>query len=301
VSALAAGLFRAVHTRCDTPPLLDDQLGEHFLLDAERGVVLERLLRMLSPEERADIEAVLDPARALDLAVRANPAYGTIVVRSRYAEDRLMEALAAGVSQYVLIGAGMDTLGFRRPDLLDSLAIIELDHPATQAMKRDRLARAGLQPPPNLRFIPADLEEDSVAAALVRGGYDPGAPAFFACLGVTPYLSHAANRSILGATGAAVVGSRLVFDYLDLGAFGAEAPEATQRMAAERASSDEPWRSGFDPATLAGELAMAGLALVEDLDSGALGERYLQNRSDGLAVNPNCHLAMAVTASGLRR
>ncbi len=300
VSALAAGLFRAVHTRCDAPALLDDPLGDHLLLDAERDVVLERLLLMLSADSRAVIEAVPDRGRALDLAVRANPAYGTIVVRSRYAEDQLVEALRAGVSQYILVGAGMDTLGLRRPDLRDTLTIIEVDHPATQAMKRARLARAGQEPPPNVRFAAADLEEDPLPVALAQGGYRLDAPALFACLGVTPYLSRAANQAVLRVAGAAAAGSRLVFDYLDLEAFGAGAGEATQRMAAERASSDEPWRSGFDPVTLPGELAAAGLALVEDLDASAAAARYLGARTDGLALSPNSHLVLTVATGGSR-
>jgi methyltransferase (TIGR00027 family) len=298
VSALAAGLFRAVHTRRDVPALLDDPWGERLLLAAERAVVLERLLLMLSAEERSAIAAVPDRAQALDLAVRANPAYGTIVVRSRYAEDQLADALAAGVHQYVLIGAGMDTLGLRRPDLLDTLTIVEIDHPATQAMKRDRLARAGLEPPPNVRFVPADLEQGPLASALAQGGYRADAPALFVCLGVTPYLSFPANQAVLQAAGAAATGSRLVFDYLDLEAFGAHAPEATRRMAAERAASDEPWRSGFDPATLPGELAAAGLALVEDLDASAATARYLEGRTDRITISPNSHLVLAVATGG---
>jgi methyltransferase (TIGR00027 family) len=299
VSALAAGLFRAVHTRCDVCALLDDPVGELLLLDEEREVVLERLLLMLDAEERRSIGAMPDRARALDLAVRSNPAYGTIIVRSRYADDQLDAALRAGISQYVLLGAGMDTVSLRRPDLVATLTIIEVDHPATQAMKRDRLARAGLKPPPNVRFVPADLEAGPLAGPLARGGYRPDAPALFVCLGVTPYLSRAANQEMLRTAGAAAAGSRLVFDYLDLEAFGASASEATRRMAAERASSDEPWRSGFEPATLVGWLEAAGLTLVQDLDAAASMARYLEGRADGLAVSPESHLVLAV-AGGVR-
>jgi methyltransferase (TIGR00027 family) len=262
--------------------------------------VLDRLLQMLASEERDAIESLPDRARALDLAVRANPAYGTIVVRSRYADDQVAEAVAAGITQFVLIGAGMDTLAFRRRDLPDTATIIELDHPATQAMKRSRLARAGLEPPAAVRFVAVDLEETPLSAALLEGGYRPLMPALFICLGVTPYLSDAANRGILRAVSAATSGSRLVLDYLDRHAFGASASDATRRMAAERATSDEPWRSGFDPAALAGELAQIGLTLVEDLDADAAAARYLADRADGLTVNPHSHLLLAATGGSGR-
>jgi len=291
VTALAASLFRAVHARVDEPKLVDEPYADRFVRESERDFILERLLLMLDPERRDAIRALRDPARAFETAVKANPAYGTIVVRTRYAEERLAEDLARGVRQYVLVGAGMDTFAFRCPDLADRLEIFELDHPATQAMKRERLALAGLVPPANLHFVAVDLEEESIGAALTRTPYRADVPAFFTCLGVLPYLTSETTRRMLAAIGAsASAGSELVFDYLEVAALtpGRASAEAT-RVAAERAESAEPWVSGFDPDRVPADLAAAGLALVEDLDGAAVARRY----GAALRMVSHGHLARA--------
>jgi hypothetical protein len=142
------------------------------------------------------------------------------LARARYVEDSLFEALAHGAHQYVIIGAGLETLAFRRPDLQDQLQVIEIDHPATQAFKRARLANAGLVAPSNLYFAAADLERERLAKALDRTPYDPAAPTFFAWPGVTAYLTRQAIfETLRSIADLAAPGSRLVFDYLEPAAF----------------------------------------------------------------------------------
>jgi methyltransferase (TIGR00027 family) len=286
ITALAASLFRAVHTRRDQPALLDDPYGDRLVTDAERALMLERLLLVVSPTDRRRIETITDLARAVDAAIQAGPAYGAVVVRARWAEDRLARALARGVRQYVLVGAGMDTFALRAPALEPALQIFEVDHPATQAMKQERFAHAGLRLPANVHFVAANLEQESVADALSRAAYRPRELAFFACLGITPYLTRETNLAMLGAAArCAPAGSELVFDYLDQDAFAPDrASEETKRLAAERAQTEEPWVSGFDPRALADDLAHVGLTLDEDLDPARVAARYLANRSDGLRI-----------------
>ena len=105
--------------------------------------------------------------------------------RSRYTEDSLEKAVEQGVKQYVILGAGFDTFAFRCPEILEKLQVYEVDHPATQAFKRSRLAEAGWELPPQLHFVPVDFEQESLAEALTRSSYDPQAPSFFSWLGVT--------------------------------------------------------------------------------------------------------------------
>lgn len=298
-TALMTSLIRAVHARCDRPTIFDDPHGDELVGPAERGALLERLLLMLAPAQQKQVRHLPDPARALDSAVRANPAYAGVVVRSRYSEDELLRAIGEGVRQYLLVGAGFDTFPFRRADVAARLQVFEIDRAETLAFKRDRLAAAGLRSGDNVHRVAADLETDSIGDALSGCPYSPDTPVFVACLGVTPYLTSAATVRVLRSIAAcAAPGSEVVFDYLDPDAVAPQrADAAIRRVAAERATSDEPWRSGLDPAELRGQLRAAGWELVEDLDSDALQARYCAGRSDGLAVPRHMHLSRARVAA----
>jgi methyltransferase (TIGR00027 family) len=298
VTALATSLMRAVHTRRDTPLIVEDAFGDRLLIDAERAFLFERLLLTLSPETQEAIRGIPDRAVALDRVVRDNPAYTAVLVRSRYAEDQLTAALDRGVRQYVLIGAGMDTLALRRPELAQRLAVFEIDHPATQALKRERFAAAGIDLPANLQFVAADLESESVAQALARSRYTAAEPACFAALGVTQFLTRDANlRMLRTIAGCAAPASTVVFDYLDKDAFAPDRTSAElKRLATQVANADEPWVSGFDPRLLAADLAGVGLALVEHLHTEDAQARYCGGRADGLRVTPHFHLVHARVA-----
>ena len=80
----------------------------------------------------------------------ASPWRSAFVLRTCLAEDELHRAVDAGARQYVLLGAGLDTFGLRQPAWAQSLRVIEVDHPASQEFKRDRVASAGLEIPRNL-------------------------------------------------------------------------------------------------------------------------------------------------------
>ena len=297
-TALAASFIRAVHTRCDRPTLVEDPYGDRLVTDAERSFILERLLLTLGAAKREEIRAIPDRARALDAAVHATPSYAGVLLRTRYTEDQLAAAVARGVAQYVLAGAGFDTFAFRRPDLRARLRIFEIDHPATQGLKRERLAWAGLEPPPNLHFVAADLETEAVAQALSRSSYASREPAFFAMLGVTPYLTREANLGTLRAIAScAAPDSEVVFDFLDTEALMPErASEEVTRMIAERAATDEPLLSGFDLQRLAGDLAGAGLEMVEELGASEAEARYCAGRMHELRMLPHSHIARARVA-----
>ncbi|MBX3027150.1 class I SAM-dependent methyltransferase [bacterium] len=295
MTALAASLMRAVHTRCDRPPLLDDPYGDRLLAETERPFVLERLLLALPEDRRAAIAAIADRAHALDRAVQSHPAYGGIVVRARWAEDATLAGLARGIGQYIAVAAGMDTFACRHPELGERVRMIEIDHPATQALKRQRFALAGIAMPPAVRLIAADLDRRPLREVLGEAAYDRAAPVLFTVLGLTQYRSREANLALFGDLAAhGGAGSEVLFDYLDLDAFDAGRASADlERLRRERAQTDEPWVSGFDPRRLPAALAGLGLELVEDLDSAALAARYCRGRSDGLQVPAHMHVARA--------
>lgn len=205
-------------------------------------------------------------------------------------------ALAAALMrfrQYVLVGAGFDGFLLRQPAFARDVTIFEIDHPASQAMKRRHLDACGVTVPPNVRFVPADLGAEPLAGVLARCGFSRALPAFFSWLGVTIYLSPDANVATLrGIAASSAPASELVFTYVDQRAFDDRSAEFA-RLRAGRAVSEEPWVSGFDPATLADELAALGLALVEDLGSPALRERFCTGRADGLSPGRAGHVARA--------
>jgi methyltransferase (TIGR00027 family) len=226
---------------------------------------------------------------------RAGGLRAFIAMRSRFAEDGLAAAVSRGVHQYVLLGAGLDTFAYRAGAFFSGVTVFEIDHPATQAWKRARLVEAGIAVPPNVVYAPVNFESETLADGLARAGFDFSRPAFFAWLGVTPYLSRAIVMETLKyiATSTAP-GSEIVFDY----AQPVEALDAAQRanfeaMAQRVAAAGEPFKSAFEPAELARDLYALGFSSVEDFDAAALNPVYFANRTDGLKLRGRAHVVKA--------
>jgi methyltransferase (TIGR00027 family) len=202
-----------------------------------------------------------------------------IAVRGRFAEDAVAAAVARGVRQLVVLGAGLDTFAYRNPYTTDSqrLAVFEVDHPATQAWKRRRLARARIAIPASLAFAPVDFEKDRLLDALLSAGFDPAQRSFFVWLGVVPYLTREAIAGTLALIGGLPGGAEVVFDYSDPPATLDPALRATQARRARRvAAIGEPFLSHFEPAELHADLAAAGFAEIDDLDPQALTTGYVR-------------------------
>jgi methyltransferase (TIGR00027 family) len=218
-----------------------------------------------------------------------------VLGRARYNEDLLSDAISRGISQYVIVGAGLDTFALRRPDLRNRLRVFEIDHPMTQALKRDRLALAALALPLHLYFCPTDFERESVASSLSRSPYDPAIPTFFSWLGVTHYLTREAiSNTLKSMRTVAAPGSEIVTDYFDSAVFLPENQSPAIRDLFVRAQSlGEPFISGFDPHTLAEELAALGFELLEDLDHEGQLTRYFAGRADALRPVEFAHFAHA--------
>jgi len=297
-TAIATAYFRAHHYAHASPKIFEDSLAGALLNAREREAVEKFLLEGLAKYNPALARSRADRTTLVGYALR-----GLVVVlaRARYTEDRLAEAMRDGVSQYVVIGAGLDTFALRRPDLQDRLRIIEIDHPATQTSKQKRIREAGLTPPPHLYFAPADLEKESLAEVLSRTPYDSARPAFFSWLGVTMYLTGDAIRATLHSLrGSAAAGSQLVFDYLDRAVFepGNQSPTRSRLFETVRRVG-EPIIFGFDPSTLGAELAAQGFRLLEDLGPEAQEELFYRNRADGLRPTGSAHLARAEAVQGV--
>ena len=217
------------------------------------------------------------------------------LIRNRYAEDCLRDAVARGLTQYVILGAGLDTFSYRQPVWAREIRIFEIDHPATQCFKQERLAKSGIAPPANVRFVPIDFETKSLDEALRSTGFAFDCPAFCSWLGVTQYLTAAAIEATLGFVLLLPRMSEIVLSFIlpEEALTGIEAHAV--RTAAEKSSeADEPWLSRFQPADLVSRLSRMGFSRVVHFTPEDAHERYLKGRRDGLAVRRGEQLIRAV-------
>jgi methyltransferase (TIGR00027 family) len=295
LTAIGTALMRAAHTRLGDPALIDDPWGERLVTDSERDALLQVALVGLDPQRRQQLEALASKDEMWTAAVREYPMYGWVVLRMRYAEEALESAVRAGVTQYVIVGAGMDSFALRSPAYAEAVQVFEVDHPATQKFKRRRLLDLGVTVPDRLHFVPSDLSLEGVDDALRRSSFRFDQPAFFSWLGVTTYLTREANLATLRAIAASGGrGSELVFTYIDQRELDPDPGASDLQQVRETVRAmDEPWVSGFYPTELAGVLDGLGLELVEDLGGVGLYARYCEGRSDNLSSPASFHVARA--------
>jgi methyltransferase (TIGR00027 family) len=261
-TARRVAIRRAAHQLLDHPRVLDDPLA----------------LRIIGSEAAEELRSNPKEHHAFSRAFRA-----FMAARSRYAEDELACAVAQGVRQYVVLGAGLDTFAYRNPHA--GLRVFEVDHPATQAWKREQLEAAGIAIPAALTFVPVDFERQTLAEGLGHAGFDLSAAAFFSWLGVTPYLTREACMSTLSFVAKMPAGSGVVFDFaVDPALLNAGQRQALDALSQRVARYGEPFQLFFDPGKLQDELKGMGFRSTEFLQGKELNARYFKDRDDGLLV-----------------
>jgi len=278
--------MRAAHSRLASSPLIDDPWGDRIVVESEREVILNAVLNGLNPQDREECEKAGAPSKVLDAALQRHPGFGWAILRTRYTEDTLAIAVGRGIRQYVIVGAGFDSFSLRQPAFARDVNVFEIDHPATQELKRQRLRECRVPIPPAHHFVSADLSVEQIGDALARSTFRSTAPTFFSWLGVTQYLTREANLATLrGVAACSATGSELVFTYVDQREFGG-GPSSTEvgRLKGAFATAREPWLSGFDPSNLVDDLAAVGLRLIEDLDGLDAKRRYCADRDDLLPL-----------------
>jgi methyltransferase (TIGR00027 family) len=290
-TALATSLMRAAHTRLDPHPLIDDPWGDRLVPDSARDLFRESALARMGIDARD--KALASPETIVDESLLRSRAYPNVVTRTRYAEDALQTAVARGITQYLLIGAGFDSFALRLPDYAKDLQIFEIDFPATQGLKLQRLRECALTLPDSVHFIAADLSESSVQSALAASSFRSDKLTFSSWLGVSMYLTRDSNFATFKSIAACTPpGSELVFTYFDERLFHLPS-DSFREMERRVASVGEPFLSGFNPATLGEDLAACGLALIEDLDGGAVAARYDRTGARSLGQSNFSHIALA--------
>ena len=273
VTALGAAGHRAAHQVLERGFVFADPLALPILgPDADGAVALARE----RPERR--------PLRLF------------IAMRSRFAEDSAREAIADGVRQILVLGAGLDTFAYRL-EPTRATRVFELDHPATQAEKRRRLAEARIAEPAHVAYVAHDFERGSMTAALEAAGLDPDERTFVIWLGVTPYLTAEAVYATLGELARLLGGAEVVFDYANPPDRIKEAAARTyhEQMAERVAASGEPFRGYFDSAELHPRARELGFSKIEDLDRAALVARYLPHLPVAPRPGPGGHVVRMAT------
>lgn len=261
-TAVRVALWRALHMQIDPlPHVFEDEVG----------------LRLIAPDADWRSRPDMDP----DFT---RPFRASIVGRARFIEDMLSEHMERGVGQYVILGAGLDTLAQRRSEMAARLRVFEVDRPGPQAWKRQRLVELDFGPPDWLRFVPVDFEAgDAWWERLAASGFDASRPAVVASTGVSMYLSKDAIASTLHRVASLAPGSTLAMSFL----LPIEQADPAVRPGLERAekgarASGTPFISFFTAAEMLALGRQAGFREVAHISAAALTERYFADRRDGL-------------------
>src|ERR1700675_374486 len=186
-------------------------VGRAVHAESERPLVADHLALGLAGEAGATLMAQLTS----QLPEASRQSFGlAFAIRTRFVEDTVEAAIHEGIGQYVILGAGLDSFAYRRPELSERLKLFEVDRAASQTWKRSRLEAMGIAIPPSVSFVPLDAEKDDLRAGLVKTGFDPSAPAIVSAIALTQYLAQPAIERVLEVVASFVPGSRLVVTYV---------------------------------------------------------------------------------------
>ena len=261
-TAARVALWRALHIEADTAPhVLEDEIG----------------LKLLAPDEDWRRRGDMDPQFT-------RPFRASIVARARFIEDLVVEQAGRGLTQYVILGAGLDSFAQRRPEIASRLKVFEVDPPGPQAWKRQRLIELGFGVPDWLRFVPVDFEAGgSWQDGLVTAGFDNSKPAIVVSTGVSMYLTKEANAATLRQVAALAPGSTLAMTFLlPLDLADPEVRPGLEMAAKGARASGTPFLSFFTPPEIQALARDAGFRAARHVSAHDLTQRYFADRTDGL-------------------
>jgi methyltransferase (TIGR00027 family) len=258
-TAVRTALWRALHVQVDAKPyILEDEIG----------------LKMVAPphdwQHRPDMK--------FTKRLRAS-----VVARARFIEDLIIEQSKLGISQYIILGAGLDTFVQRRPEVASKLQVYEIDQVVTLEWKQQRLIDLGFGIPAYLHFVPVNFETSSWWKQLLSAGFDANQPAVVACTGVSLYLTIDAITNTLHQIATMVRGSKLAMTfYLPIELLDEE-DKQTQEMAEKGArEAGTPFVSFFKPNEILDLALAAGFKEAKTISTKDMEQYYFINRTDNL-------------------
>lgn len=274
-TAVRTALWRAMHVQVDASPhVVEDEIG----------------LRLAAPGDDWRARPDMDPVATAGFRA-------AIVARARFIEDLIAEQADQGVTQYVILGAGLDTFAQREPELASRLRIFEVDQPGTQAWKRHRLVELGYGIPDWLHLVPVDFEaSEDWLKKLAEAGFDAGRPAVIVSTGVTMYLTKDATAATLHQIAGLAPGSTLAMTFLLPTELLDDADRPGLRTSREGAeASGTPFISFYAPPEMLALAREAGFADTRHVSGALLAERYFADRTDGLRPSTGEDLLLATT------
>lgn len=283
VTALMSAFGRAFHAENAQNPIFADTKARELMTDDEYTAIGNYILGgidFFAPEKKGTFESDKDALRYL-VHTQIAP---TPIARSRFCEDSLKTAVQTGTSQYVILGAGMDTFAFRESDFMNKYKVFEVDHPLTQSNKIERVNRAKLEIPDNLCYVAVDFSKDDLKEKLLNAGFDPSKKSFFSWLGVCYYLSAEQIEAVLDSVAdLSADGSTLVFDYADEELFSSGI-NRVQKMIAMAAAGGEPMKSCFSYSSLEKLLEKHKFLIYELMTSQDIQAKYFEGQGDELTA-----------------
>lgn len=274
-TAVRVALWRALHVQVDPlPHVFEDEVG----------------LRLAAPAEDWRRRPDMDPEFT-------RPFRASIVARSRFIEDLVFEHAACGVSQYVILGSGLDTFAQRRPDIAARMRVFEVDRPAQQAWKRERLVRLGFGVPEWLRLVPVDFETSAGwSGQLAAAGFDAARATVVACAGVSMYLTRDAIAATLRQVAALAPSSALAMTFLlPLELMDPDMRAGFQLAAKGAQATGTPFISFFAPSEMLSLAREAGFKDARHVSTADLTKRYFKGRADGLRLSSGEEFLVATT------
>lgn len=295
ITSLISAFSRAYHSKFDTPVIFDDFIAAELITGQEFADISDNMIQGISFFNQEIAERFTgqpDDILKWITQVQLSP---TTLARAAYCEEALLHEVKLGVQQYVILGAGMDTFAFRHPELAGSLEIFEVDHPATQDFKKQRLESAHLTIPDHLHFISMDFRHQLLYPSLSGVGFNDQRT-FFSLLGVSYYLAkEELSRLLKHAFTTLLEGSSIVLDYADERLFEEKGlSNRVENMVKLAAAGGEPMKSCFTYPEMEKMLEECGLLIYQHLSPADIQERFFGQRKDYLSAFETIHYIHAI-------
>ncbi|MDG0817203.1 class I SAM-dependent methyltransferase [Bdellovibrio svalbardensis] len=260
-TAVRVALWRALHVQIDPEPhVLNDEIGLKLVGEQDW-----RLRPDMNPDFSKGMRA-------------------SIVGRARFIEDIVEDQAKQGVSQYVILGAGLDTFAQRRPEIASHLHVFEVDQPGPQAWKQKRLAEIGLATPEWLHFVPVDFEAgQSWWEQLIAAGFDTSKPAVVVSTGVSMYLTKETNLATFQQLAKLAHGSTFAMTFmLALDLLEAKERSILEFVMKKAGEAGTPFLSLFSPLEILAMAKDAGFKNTQYVSGEDIYQKYFATRTDGL-------------------
>lgn len=295
VTSLVSAFGRAYHSEFDRPKIFDDYVAKDFISQKERNNIETNMVQGIHFFDTDIAQQFQDNPQEILKWITQVQLSPTPLARAAYCERVLLHEIALGATQYVILGAGLDTFSFRHRELENQIKIFEVDHPSTQRFKKERIKEAELEIPNNLHFVSMDFTKGFSYEQLRNEGFE-NKKTFFSLLGVTYYLTKEELSSLIECLFAMVPeGSSIVFDYPDENLFREKGlSNRVENMVKMATVGGEPMKSCFSYTEMEALLEKAGLLIYEHLSPEDIHILYFEGRNDYLKAFETVHYVHAV-------